>query len=169
MAKRIHGDLNPRNVVMIRKASDAEFMPRILDFHRFGEPGPLAMDFARFEAGVHVKCLEREIRNKVEGAANKLLRYEALVIGEFVPAASRSLVGSVAPEFAKAVFAVAAIRRRYAELSTSEGYRCYWMCLALCLLSYLRPVYDAQLSDGQRSFASFMAANILDRHVVRQP
>src|SRR5205085_1306378 len=75
IAKRIHGDLNPRNVVMIRKASDAEFMPRILDFHRFGEPGPLAMDFARFEAGVHVKCLEREIRNKVEGAANKLLRY----------------------------------------------------------------------------------------------
>jgi hypothetical protein len=166
MAKRTHGDLNPRNVVMIRRANNNEFVPRIIDFHRFGTSGPLAMDFARFEAGIHVKCLEKEIRNKDVGAADALIQYEALVVSEFVPATTGSLVGSVAAEFTKAVFAVSAIRGRYAELSPPEGRKCYWMCLSLCLLSYLRPVYDARLTDEQRTFASFMAANILDRYVV---
>ena len=167
MAKRTHGDLNPRNVVMIRRVNDSEFVPRIIDFHRFGTSGPLAMDFARFEAGIHVKCLEKEIRNKDVEAADALLQYEALIVSEFVPAIAGSLVGSVTADFAKAVFVVSALRGRYTELSLPEGRKCYWMCLSLCLLSYLRPVYDSRLTDEQRTFASFMAANILNRHVVR--
>ena len=167
MAKRTHGDLNPRNVVMIRQPNDSEFVPRIIDFHRFGLSGPLAIDFARFEAGIHVKCLEKEIRNKDVEAADALQRYQELVVSEFVPPVVQSLVGTVGAEFAKAVFAVSAIRGRYEELSPPEGRQCYWMCLALCLLSYLRPVYDARLTDEQRTFASFMAAKILDQHIVR--
>jgi hypothetical protein len=168
MANVTHGDLNPRNVVMIQTASSGEFTPRMLDFYRFGDSGPLATDFARLEAGVHIKCLERQIRDKGQQAARELRLYETCVTNRFAPLVRGSLVGSVAPEFAKAVFAVSAIRERYAALSHPlEDHRCYWMCLSLSLLSYLRPIYDTRLSDGQRLFAVFMAANVVDRCVLR--
>lgn len=168
MAKMTHGDLNPRNVVMIKTTGDS-FAPRILDFDRFGEAGPLATDFARFEAGVHIKCLERQIRDRGIESARKLRRYEEWVSSRFLTLVDGSLIHRVAPEFTKAVFAVNSIRNCYEAISRLDDRRSYWMCLVLSLLSYLRPVYDARLSNEQRLFAVFMAANILDRHVLREP
>ncbi len=166
MATTTHGDLNPRNIVMVKKESNGRFVPRVLDFHRFGTRGPLAMDFARLEAGVHVKCLEQQIGNR--DLARELPIYSEAVTKQFSIPLGSSLIGSVRAEFTKAVFAVRAIREGYSSFYNNAESRGYWTCLSLCLLSYLRPVYDERLSDEQRLFAIFMAANILDQRVLRE-
>jgi len=165
MAKLTHGDLNPRNIIMIRNNSETGFAPRLLDFHRFGKRAALATDFARIEAGIHIKCLERQIGSR--DAASELLDYVEAITGGFLLTSRPSLIGFVGADFVKAIFAIRAIRERYnGYCSMSNDYRSYWMCLCLCLLSYLRPVYDGRLSDGQRLFAVFMAANIVERRVL---
>jgi hypothetical protein len=165
----IHGDLNPRNVVMIRAKDQSNHTPRIVDFHRFGQPGPLALDFARFEAGVQVKCIEEQIERTCELVEEQeLLDYESFVNGgpTFIPWEGMSLVGVISPAFVKAVAAISAIRQCFTELSPVKNRRDYWWCLFLCLVSYLRPVYDGRLSDEQRSYAIYVASKVLSRHLL---
>lgn len=163
-----HGDLNPRNVVMIRTEEHGNHIPRIVDFSRFGQPGPLALDFARFEAGIQVKCIEEQIEETCDlPEEQELLNYESFVNGgeTFVPWDGTSLVGVINPAFVKAVAAISAIRRCFEEISPIKDRRDYWWCLFLCLLSYLRPVYDGRLTDDQRTYAIYLAAAILKRHL----
>jgi len=165
----IHGDLNPRNVVMIRMENQDNHVPRIVDFHRFGEAGPLALDFARFEAGIQVKCIEKQIASASESNEEReLLNYESYVndTDGFVPWKDKSLVGMVDPNFTKAVMAISAIRECFTDISPIKDRRDYWWCLFLCLLSYLRPVYDGRLTDEQRTYAIHVASSILSRHLL---
>jgi uncharacterized protein associated with vWA-MoxR-VMAP ternary system len=170
MCDQIHGDLNPRNVLMIRREALGTYLPRMIDFNRFGERGPLPLDFARFEAGVQIKCIRDQISaSSRPDELTQLLMYEALIndCPDFVPTKASSLVGVVAPEFAKSVRAVTAIRQCYRSLSPVPNPRAYWLLLVFSLLSYLRPIYDGRLSDEQRTFAVYVASLILSRHVIK--
>jgi hypothetical protein len=170
-----HGDLNPRNILMVMDEERDLRGPVLIDFQRFSEDVPLPTDYARLEAGIQVKAL----RDFFEKAANDpsqqtyLVRYEHAVnafhdfqLNEVSPKISTA---DVPRDLTRARKCVGAIRGCYLAAATPGGkkdLRGYFATLMLNYFSYLRPVYFEALSDRQRQFAFYCAASIFNRHFL---
>lgn len=162
-----HNDLNPRNV-LICSANDGH-QPIIIDYHRFGGPAPITVDFARLEVGLQVKGLVREINNAVtesEGERNLIL-YERAINGTLLHDAAltdpsfRNISGDV-KKIGQIVGAIRCSLARHASCLESDS-RGYYATLALSYLGYLRTAYKKRLSSAQRTFALYSASMIFDR------
>jgi hypothetical protein len=168
-----HGDLNPRNILLVREEAEEPFVPVLIDFHRFGGPVPLPLDFARLEVGIQIKGL----RDYITAAANDpdaqefLIRYEKWINGRagfnISPQTQRSLVTSLPAELMKTSKIIAAIRERFlARFPEKNDLRFYWGAIMFGYFSYLRPIYDNVLTTEQRLFAFYCGASIFKRHFL---
>jgi len=167
-ARCSHGDLNPRNVLVIDAAGDSDFRPVVIDFHRFSELTPQTIDFARFEVGLHVKGLAsvlRASRDDADERADVLIRYEEIVNGSYEIAPDKlSRLGL--PLLKRAGTAASRVRESFQEVApqpVGEDPRFYFATLLLSFLSYARPVYTEILTTDQRLFALYCAGQICQR------
>jgi hypothetical protein len=160
---------------MVRDEADQQFHGVLIDFHRFGGPASLAVDFARLEVGLQIKSLDREIRAASQDPEKEreLVKYEEainsgaeLVLSESLTTGSFPVVGS---ELKKIGHVVAAIRGAFANYmpDAKTDPRAYNATLALSYLSYVRQPYWNRLTSNQRSYAFYCAARILTRSFAR--
>lgn len=171
IAAMTHGDLNPRNVLVSHEGPTPT--PVLIDFHRFGRPAPLALDFCRLEVGLQVKGL-RDVLERSAGddeAEEQLSRFEKWINdhdaldrdeGGFTPRAE-------APrELLRVARFVGVVRQAYRDevKQQPELASVYFGCLMLCFFNYLRPTYDGVLTDRQRQFAFYCGARIFKRHFL---
>jgi hypothetical protein len=162
-ARLAHRDLNPRNILMVQK--EARFRPILIDFHRFGSDAPLALDFSRLEAGVTVKGLKPLIETcgLNPDTEEELVTYAGHVNRDllFVPSALQGLT----PLVCRAGSVAQSIRHAYKRVAPpqlQDDSRLYFGTLALCYLSYVRPIYSSRLSLRQRLYSFYCGANILE-------
>jgi hypothetical protein len=168
---KAHGDHNPRNLLMVQEKEKSPFRPVLIDFHRFGGPMPLALDFARLEVGIQIKGLRSTISESASDdviAAN-LRDYERAVhakldIRETLGETSVGFKGT--RSLARVAKVKAAIRKCFANVSgqSNDYAQSYFAVLMLCYLSYLRPFYYDKLTVEQRTYALYLAAQIFEQH-----
>jgi hypothetical protein len=172
-ASYAHGDLNPRNVLMVR--SEAGLTPVLIDFHRFGGPVPLMVDFCRLEAGVCVKALKRVIESTSASSEveDELVTFANTVNELYAFWRRTSVFGrlgvSHSPIVYKAALTVQSIRESYTQCAPAralEEDRAYFGTLFLYYLNYLRPLYRHRLTLRQRLYSLFCAAGIFERHFM---
>lgn len=174
-----HGDLNPRNVLMIRSSepiagSRDYYQPVLIDFNRFSAKVPLAIDFARLEAGIMVKGLKSFITKAGDDmdAHEILLNFEETVNGSFEFAKSKTPLTSFPSEIWRFHQLVRAIRDHYESRFPSSSRknvdpRSYFAVLMLNYLSYLRPVYADVLNNEQKLFSFYAASKIFERFFMK--
>jgi hypothetical protein len=172
-ARVAHGDLNPRNILMVR--SNTGFRPVLIDFNRFGGPAPLPLDFCRLEVGVNVKGLRTIIEAtrsdpKIE---DELVAYEARINDpsgfEITTGIFRTCDTDFSPPIYRAALIVGTIRNSYRVFSppkAREDSRAYFGTLALYYLNYVRPLYQQMLTLRQRLYALYCATSILERYFL---
>ena len=168
-----HGDLNPRNILLIRGSGEDFFSPVLIDFHRFGVGGPLAIDFARLECGIQIKGLKSYISQASSNVSQheNLVRYEKCINSHnsFEDNYQNSPEAmSLPPELRKAVAFVCAIRNSYKRRVPYDfqDSHSYFSVLMFNYLSYLRGIYDNILTTEQKLFAFYSAACIFKRHFL---
>lgn len=170
LAGYAHGDLNPRNILIIRDEDGDYYSPVLIDFHRFGPWVPLAVDFARLEAGIQIKGLRNYINDAIanEEKHESLIRYEKWINGSLLLEAGDSVSPTLPGELRKVATFVRTIRANYngrVPIDKQET-RPYFSVLLFNYLSYLRPTYDRVLTNEQKLFAFYSAACIHKRHFV---
>lgn len=162
-----HGDLNPRNLLIFTD-DQQKVWPVLLDFHRFGSAAPLALDFARLEAGIQVKGLKTYINAAYKKSQEEydLIRYEELVNGSLDVQISLETRSTLNADLLRHCRIVQELRQCYLErLPTgTDDNRAFFAILMFSYFGYLRPVYDGMLSVQQRLFAIFSAIRILQRY-----
>lgn len=173
-----HGDLNPRNILAAHPDPRAPFVPVLIDYHRFGGPVPLALDFARMEAGIQIKTLKTFIQTAHDSPTDEdlLTKYEKWVndhdsLMKHVEMADASAVPSVLPkELKRAAFLVSGVRKTFLEAvgAGDDPSASYFACLMLWYFNYVRPGYrtNGVLTEAQQLFALFCACRIYRRHFV---
>jgi hypothetical protein len=173
-SKCVHGDLNPRNILLVQRQDAVSHDPVLIDFQRFGGPAPLATDYCRLEAGIHVKAMASVLRQaRGDGELEEqLLRYVQCVSrGGDGFAQDHVLLGQepLPIELKKLTRVVAAIRRAFlqsAPLGVRADHRGYFGVLSLYLLNYLKPTYEHVLSSEQKLFSFYMASHLLTSHFI---
>ncbi len=162
-----HGDLNPRNLLIFTD-DQQKVWPVLLDFHRFGSMAPLALDFARLEAGIQVKGLKSYINAAYKDRQEEydLIRYEELVNGSLDIQISLEMKSILNPVLLRQCRIVQELRKCYSESTPREtnDNRAFFAILMFSYFGYLRPIYDRILSVQQRLFAIFSAIRILQRY-----
>jgi hypothetical protein len=152
--------------------SDTGFRPVLIDFHRFGGPTPLPLDFCRLEAGVNVKGLRTVIETARSDPQieDDLVTYCAKINSVLALDVNDAKLRGMPPPLHRAAIVVESIRRSYlgfAPRQAQEDCRSYFGTLALCYLSYVRPIYQQVLTLRQRLYSLYCGASILEWHFVR--
>jgi hypothetical protein len=165
-----HGDLNPRNILMVK--SGTGFKPIMIDFHRFGGPIPLPIDFCRLEAGICIKGLKSSIdasSTSAEGE-DELVDFENYVnTEEFWDDDIKATTIRFNSSLYKAAITVKSIRECYRRCLSSydaQDRRAYWGTLFLYYLNYIRPVYEGRLTLKQRLYSLYAAMRIFERTLL---
>lgn len=167
-----HRDHNPRNLLMVQQKRRGPYAPVLIDFHRFGGPLPIPLDFARFEAGIQVKGLKEEIAKsrRDEQMARSLAEYERLVNSkaDFEADLGETSVVRSGGSLAKLAQLKARVRKCFMQATgpAREYERAYFGILMLCYVSYLRPFYYDRLTPEQRAYALYAGSRIFERHFV---
>jgi hypothetical protein len=173
-----HGDLNPRNVLVVRRSSPTSatpgYEPVLIDFHRFSGPAPASVDYCRLEAGLHVKALKQYLQRAANDGDlhEQLMRYVDWLTSErgafFEP---KLPIGTSLPlqlqRVGRAALAIRQAFKKNASAVLNDDERLYIGTLMLYLLNYLKATYDAVLVWEQRVFSLYLAGRILEVHFVR--
>lgn len=165
----VHGDLNPRNVLMVKESETGDWYPVVIDYYRCGGPGPIAIDFARLEAGLQVKAGFGESFPMDEEAERGLVLYEewanrrdALRGGRNTPCPD-----IVESRLLRISHMITRLRQCLAsKVDAERASQGYFAALMLSYLGYLRPVYASVLTREQKLFALYSAAKIFERHFL---